>query len=483
VGGVSALYLAGCQTAKEQTREEPPAFRHVLIGIGEDYPKESRSLGAAQRDLEVLKTNGIHVLRISFAWDAMEPERWRFDWSFWDDYVRMATEEYGMQLIHYVCYTPRWATDRPEDFWREPPTNNVYFAEFVAALVQRYKNRIHSWELWNEPDNPDYWRGTVQQFENLLNAGGQAVHRSDPRARVVMGGLAWNLDFLAAVLTNEPAIHDVNAFNLHNYYETWSSEPVEHIPDYLGRASAILAAHRTHAPLWLAEIGYSSFRRGRFVSAQVEAARPYEHTEAFQATTLFRALALALASEKITLTTWYRINDLPPVQEVIGDENNRHLGVLDASGRAKPALKALSHFVALFGSGFRVCDQKLRVRKAADSAAEVHAFLLPDNRLIVVAWLRTLVSGTSGEAPAPSQTPRVEEIKLTLPYRAEPGLKVVDELATPRRSAMARQSSDGRRLTFKLSDEHVTVLVLQRKEGGELRPKEKTPAREVSGSR
>ena len=56
--------------------------------------------------------------------------------------------------------------------------------------------------MLNEPDNPDYWLGSVEQFSELLRVGSAAIHEANPSAKVVMGGLAWNLRFLEAMLTN-----------------------------------------------------------------------------------------------------------------------------------------------------------------------------------------------------------------------------------------------------------------------------------------
>jgi beta-galactosidase GanA len=69
--------------------------------VCEDYPEETRSLEKALTDLAFARDVGAKVLRVSFGWDAMEPERGVYDWSFWDDFVRLATE--GLRLIPYVC--------------------------------------------------------------------------------------------------------------------------------------------------------------------------------------------------------------------------------------------------------------------------------------------------------------------------------------------------------------------------------------------
>jgi len=376
--------------------------------------------------------------------------------------VRSASEQWHIRLVPYICYTPRWASKSAQNFWSQPPTNTAAFADFVRALVGRYKDRIHSWEIWNEPDNREYWLGSFEEFAGLLNAGSRAAHEADPEAQIVMGGLAWNLGFLAAILTNKAAIQNINVFNLHNYYETWSNESLEKIPEYVGRAAEILAAHRNDSRLWMAEVGYSSFRRGNFVSAQTEADYPYEHTDSYQATSLFRALTLVLASGKVSLVTWYRIHDLPEAQEIIGDENNRHLGVLDEAGHEKPALKALRYFETLFGQGALGCDDKVSVEKPVGSRAEVHSFLLPDDRIVFAAWLRTAVPGQRGRTLNPKEIPRSERIAIVSPFELNGNTQVFNELGGVE-ARNAHERTKERRLELELTDSHVKVAILKRK--------------------
>jgi len=410
----------GCVSQKpaahNATRSQ--SFQHVAIGLCEDYPEESRTLSAARRDLEVLATNNLRVLRIAFGWDAMEPEPGKFDWSFWDDFVRLATDEYHIRLIPYVCYTPRWASlSDGEDFWRQPSKDNASFSNFVKQLVGRYKNRIHSWEIWNEPDNPSYWGGTVDQFADLLAAGANAVHDADPNANIVMGGLAWDLNFLEGVLAHPAAMTNVDVINLHNYYETWSSDPLERIPDYVGRAHDILRQHGFDLPIWMAEVGYSSFREGAHVSGQYQAYFANEHTDEAQAQNLFKAMTLLLASGDVSLIAWYRINDLPGAQEVIGDVNNHHLGILDEHGNAKPALRALRFFHSLFGQGFRCIDDQVRVTKPIDSPSEIHAFETPDGKVIVIGWIKNYVPGTRGtNVSGDVRDSRSERLSISFPF-------------------------------------------------------------------
>jgi hypothetical protein len=440
------------------------AYTHVSLGLCEDYPEESRSLSLARRDLQVLATNDLRVLRIAFGWDAMEPEPGKYDWSFWDDFVRMATDEYGIRLIPYVCYTPRWASaSQGEDFWQQPPTNTAPFAEFMKQLVSRYKDRIHSWEIWNEPDNPAYWGGTVEQFADLLAAGSRAVRQVDPSAKVVLGGLAWNLNFLEAVLTNSAAIQNVDIINLHNYYETWSSDPLENLPAYVGRAADILQLHGQDKPIWMAEVGYSSFRDGAFVSGQYQAGFRHEHTPEAQAASVFRVMTLLLASGKVSLAAWYRVNDLPGTQEVIGDVNNRHLGILDQHGHPKPALRALKYFQSLFAERFRCIDQEVRLTREIGAPVEVHAFEKRDGEVVVVGWLKTYVPGTrEGPVSGNAIDKRQATISLSFPAPLASSGEAYNELGDHRGTLRLQQQRRTTHLpNVKLRDGRITVLVLK----------------------
>jgi hypothetical protein len=55
----------------------------------------------------------------------------------------------------------------------------------------------------------------------------------------------------------------------------------------------------------------------------------HEHSPEYQAVQLFKTLTLIAATENIEAVAWYEIKDLPPDDDVIGDnDNNRYLGCL-----------------------------------------------------------------------------------------------------------------------------------------------------------
>src|SRR4051812_25604768 len=371
-----------------QSASVPKAvLRHVPLGLCEDYPEETRSLEEVRRDFGVLKAAGVSVLRVSIGWDGVEPEKDHYDFAFWDAFVDAAVAS-GIRLLPYVAYTPRWDSDgTPEAYWKTPPRDLAEFTEIMGLLAARYRARVGSWEIWNEPDNRDYWLGSAAEYASLLAAGSAAVRRADPAARVVSGGLAGGVEFLREVFDEHGGAEHVDVVNLHAYYETWNPNPLEVLPEYLDAVSAIVRRYGRGQPLWLAEVGYSNHRGTGAPGSGTGAS--YEHTLDFQAVMLVRTLALALAHPAVSLVAWYELKDPRASAPMIGDDHNRHLGVTFADWRPKPAFAALAFTESLFGRGFVSVDGALRVERRARSDVELRAFVTAGHRFVVVAWLRT----------------------------------------------------------------------------------------------
>lgn len=414
-----AAPLGSCVVMVERARPAAAAgdLRRVPLGLCEDYPEETRSLDEVRRDLALLEAARVDVLRISIGWDGIEPQRDRYDFAFWDEVVALATAA-NVTLIPYVAYTPEWNSDgAPESFWKTPPRDVGEFREVMQLLAERYRGRIRSWEIWNEPDNRDYWLGSAEQFAALLAAGAEGVRAADPEARVVLGGLAGGVEFLRALFDEHGSGERVDVVNLHGYYETWNPNALETFPEYIGEVREIVERHGGRQALWMAEVGYSNFtpRPGALVGMLYA----HEHTPEFQAVMLVRTMALLLSEPAVSLIAWYELKDARSADAVIGDAHNRHLGVAFADYRPKPALDALAFASELFSAGFRPLDRELQMDAPPGSSAVARAFITAARELVLIAWLPT----HSGQTPSASsesarQDSRRELIRVSFPQRA-----------------------------------------------------------------
>jgi len=395
-------------------------YYHVPVGLCEDYPEESTTLDGIRKDFEFLKNSNIDLLRISFGWDAIEAEKDKYDWLFWDDFVKMAVEEYGITLVPYICYMPKWNSKGAADtlfFWNYAPVEPGQFGEFTKALVNRYKKWIKTWELWNEPDIWVYWQGTQEEFANMIKIGAQAVKEADPDAKVVLGGVAYSEEFVEKMFRDFDVSPFVDVVNMHNYYETWSNEPVEQIDDHILKMGEVIEKYGNNQPLWMAEVGYSTFRQGSQVSSEYSATYDYEHTPEYQAVDLFKRLSLIVSTEKISAVAWYEIKDLPSTDEVIGDEyNNKHLGVAYLDHSPKPVQQALIFFNRLFSAPYQSITDKVEVLKPDPSDSQVLGFQKENGNVIIVAWLQTHVPGRQKTAEMDVvKDLRIEKISITIP--------------------------------------------------------------------
>lgn len=136
------------------------------------------------------------------------------------------------------------------------------WARFVYTTVRRYKDRIKTWELWNEPDlkmkdGPVFWAGSAKDYYQLLKVGYQAAKAADPTATVLFSGLAYWSDpefftrVLAVAKTDPTAPANGYYFDvlpLHFYVSPY------HLYNYPVKYRAqMLANLGTAKPIWVNE--------------------------------------------------------------------------------------------------------------------------------------------------------------------------------------------------------------------------------------
>ena len=150
---------------------------------------------------------------------------------------------------------------------------NNKWARYVEATVNQYKpggvlaqqrgwdglEGIRQWEIWNEPDLPDFFRGSKQDYARLLKVAYFAVKHADPGAEVIFGAMANNyLDEnyyrdVLQILSSDPQaqqygyFHDI--FATHNYYYPWGNLY------QIERARNVMALYGINKRVWLNETG------------------------------------------------------------------------------------------------------------------------------------------------------------------------------------------------------------------------------------
>ena len=372
-------------------------YTRMAIAVGDDYFDGKDTESRVLRHLRIARAAGAQYLRCAFSWNGIEPERGKFQWRFWDRLVDLAQQN-GITLIPYVAYTPRWAAASDKEFWKQAPRDPDLYAEFMFQLAKRYRGRVQSWELWNEPDLKEYWQGTTAQFAEMIRRAAVRVREADPDVELVLGGMSLGPSpFYRELIDQYHLDRYADVIAVHAYPESWHEARIEMaFEDVIAPLAKLVVP--TGDDYWLDEMGYPDYRYTRSKASVygVHVYYAHEHTRAFQAVALFRMFTLARATQRLALAGWYRIDDFSHRDPRMGNDYvNHHLGLIDVAGQRKPDFFALRLFAKLFDEPAKPIQPL--IRSSPQSQAVVNVFERRDGKLIIIGWLR---SPEQGEVPA-----------------------------------------------------------------------------------
>jgi len=187
---VALALLAPCAAAAAPV---PPGF----VGIS---PQSAPSA----EDFDLMRQAGVGTVRLPLIWAHVEPANPRFrrpDWTAFDRGVQIAAE-HGMRVFPFVWGTPPWlAYDmkvEPTARWQRRP-----WVRFLHRAVRRYgrggvfwrrhpeltPRPVREWEIWNESNIVTFGNADPVRMATLLRISGRTIHRADPGAKTILGGL------------------------------------------------------------------------------------------------------------------------------------------------------------------------------------------------------------------------------------------------------------------------------------------------------
>jgi len=145
--------------------------------------------GQQNGPMDLAAGTGAGWIREEIRWDWVEHPLGTYDWGFTDEMVQDARGR-NLQILGLLGYNAAAQTAGMVDY---AMPNIALWKKYVAAVVTHYKGQIHAWEVWNEPDVPYFWNGSVADYINLLRETYATIKAIDPTA-TVMNGACSNLD-------------------------------------------------------------------------------------------------------------------------------------------------------------------------------------------------------------------------------------------------------------------------------------------------
>ena len=147
-----------------------------------------------KRQFDLMADMNVTWVRIDIDWSVVERERGQFDWAVSDNFVDEAVAR-RMKVLVVLAFSPDWARSSATSHSR--PDHLSDYAGFARIAAERYASRgVHTWEIWNEPNSNKFWpqRPDVNEYGGLFKAAADAIRSVDPRATLLIGGLAPRYD-------------------------------------------------------------------------------------------------------------------------------------------------------------------------------------------------------------------------------------------------------------------------------------------------
>lgn len=191
LGFIAALIAAGTAAAIEQQRTRgisfgfPDPVSPAARGVGVNVALERYAAADLKTELAQISRSGFGWIRQTFRWSEIEPVQGEFNWTQWDQIVQSITDQ---KIIAVLDTSPLWAS--ASNLY--PPTSTVHFANFARLFALRYGDRIDYYQIWDEPNLGDRWRGEVNPIEyaEMLRQARDAIRQVDRTAVIVLAGLA-----------------------------------------------------------------------------------------------------------------------------------------------------------------------------------------------------------------------------------------------------------------------------------------------------
>jgi len=243
-----------------------------------------------ERTLDLVKAAGFRTIKQELLWSDVErPGKGQYEdnrvagkssWANYDRIVDLAQQK-GLQVIFRIDTSPAWA--RPEGAQglqspeKTPPQYYEDYGDFVAAVVQRYKGRVHYYQIWNEPNLAAEWGGQPPdpgEYTLLLRTAYTRAKAVDPSVVILSAALAPTIQNDSQAMPDTAFLQQMydlgarpyfdvlsaNAYGLRDGPDDWrfkQSDDVNFARPVLLREIMVQNGDAAK-PIWASEIGWNA---------------------------------------------------------------------------------------------------------------------------------------------------------------------------------------------------------------------------------
>ena len=338
-----AMFLIGVVLLSPSGALRVDALEARRLGI-------NTTLRTFRDEIKNIEELGVGTIRVPLQWRWVKVLPGEYDWSTVDLLLRVAQTK-QLEVLFSIRTTFRQVVQRPST--RRTPTragrpsiDKEEWVDFVRTLANRYRGKGVNYEIENEVNEGTFWKGTLEEYLELLRAGYDVIKKADPNAKVLPSAMRcgilqnsqsgwvgerpwnWHDGWLKPIFSTKK----FDVVNVHDYYFpsditanglTFRSY-LQHIRDLMKESGL------GDRPIWITETGFVSLptdASGRMDDGSYEKQGVWL-TEAYQQ-------AFEFGAERIY---WLLLRDRK--EAYFGS-----MGLVDAKGNPRPSWNAFRQLV------------------------------------------------------------------------------------------------------------------------------------------
>ena len=198
--------------------------RSEFIGLG--FEKLDRDVFDPEKAYPFLPATGVSWIRLQSGWQRTEREKGVYDFAWLDAIVDNLI---GLGLRPWICLcygNQLYSEDAAKVFGAVgiPPIfteeQRSAWRAYVTATVAHFRDRVDTWEIWNEPDGDWCWKhgASGTEYGGFVVETAAAVRAADSTAKIIAGSMCrWPTSPWLHELVNTGALDDVWGFTYHEY--------------------------------------------------------------------------------------------------------------------------------------------------------------------------------------------------------------------------------------------------------------------------
>jgi len=208
--------------------------------------------GSLKKVVSLMKEAGVSWVRMDFLWEDIEPVKEKLNFEKYDYLVELLTQN-NIAILGLLSYSASWAGPS----WNSPPYEDDFFVRYASNVINRYKEKVKYWEIWNEPDDEQYWRSQdgMARYTSLLKKVYSKAKQVDPDCKILNGGLSKAIILSLRKIYQNGGKGYFDILAVHPFVNPLNEVDVARVKGLYNGCKNIMKDNQDDKKIWFTELG------------------------------------------------------------------------------------------------------------------------------------------------------------------------------------------------------------------------------------